>query len=105
VTAELPANVVRAAAAAATSTIPVLYSGGVDPVKLGLAASLNRPGGNITGITAILNDLVGKRLDLLLKLKPEVTTAGYLIGDRVNGEVDQLMASARILKRQVIVVE
>jgi putative ABC transport system substrate-binding protein len=95
------------AAAAATSRIPILYAGGADPVKLGLAASLNRPGGNITGITIILNDLVGKRLDLLLKLKPEVATVGYLIGDRAFGvgEVDQLMASARILKRQVIVVE
>jgi putative ABC transport system substrate-binding protein len=93
------------AAAAATSRIPIVYAGGADPVKLGLAASLNRPGGNITGITIILNYLVDKRLDLLLKLKPEVATVGYLIGDRVNGEVDQLMASARILKRQVIVVE
>jgi putative ABC transport system substrate-binding protein len=93
------------AAADATSTIPILYAGGADPVKLGLAASLNRPGGNVTGITIILNELVGKRLDLLLKLKPEVTTVGYLIGNQVEGRVDQLMSSARILKRQIIVVE
>src|SRR5215469_12477101 len=79
------------AAAAATSTIPIVYEGGGDPVKLGLAASLNRPGGNVTGITAALNVTVGKRLDLLLKLVPEVTTIGYLFGDRVEAEVDSLL--------------
>jgi putative ABC transport system substrate-binding protein len=88
-------------AAAATSTIPILYAGGADPVKLGLAASLNRPGGNITGITIILNELVGKRLDLLLKLKPEVTTIGYLTGDWAGGRVDELLAAARVLGRQI----
>ena len=88
-------------AAAATSTIPILYAGGADPVKIGLAASLNRPGGNITGITVILNQLVGKRLDLLLKLRPDVTTIGYVTGDRVDGEVDALLEAARILGRQI----
>jgi hypothetical protein len=75
-------------AAAATSTIPILYAGGADPVKIGLAATLNRPSGNITGTTIILNLPAGKRLDLLLKLRPEVTTVGCSTGDRVDGEVD-----------------
>jgi putative ABC transport system substrate-binding protein len=88
-------------AAAATSTIPILYVGGADPVKVGVAASLNRPGGNVTGITDILNELAGKRLDLLLKLMPELTTIGYLIGDRVEGRVDELLAAARLLGRQI----
>jgi putative ABC transport system substrate-binding protein len=93
------------AAAAATSTIPIVYLGGGDPVKLGLAASLNRPGGNVTGITLALNATVGKRLDLLLKLVPEVTTVGYLFGDRVESEVDNLLAPAHDLGRQIIALE
>jgi putative tryptophan/tyrosine transport system substrate-binding protein len=93
------------AAAAATSTIPIVYEGGGDPVRLGLAASLNRPGGNVTGITLALNATVGKRLDLLLKLVPEVTTIGYVFGDRVESEVDNLLASAHDLGRQIIVLE
>jgi putative ABC transport system substrate-binding protein len=93
------------AAAAATSTIPIVYEGGGDPVKLGLAASLNRPGGNVTGITDALNATVGKRLDLLLKLVPDVTTIGYVFGDRVESEVDHLLASAQDLGRQIILLE
>jgi putative ABC transport system substrate-binding protein len=95
------------AAKAATSTIPIVYEGGADPVKLGVAASLNRPGGNITGITAILNALGGKRLDLLLKLVPDVTSVGYLInrGGRDGYETGDILASARALGREVIVLE
>jgi putative ABC transport system substrate-binding protein len=93
------------AASAATSTIPIVYEGGGDPVRLGLAASLNRPGGNVTGITLALNATVGKRLDLLLKLVPEVTTIGYVFGDRVESEVDNLLASAHDLGQQIIVLE
>jgi ABC-type uncharacterized transport system substrate-binding protein len=93
------------AAKNATSTIPILYAGGGDPVKLGLAASLNCPGGNITGITFELNAFVSKRLDLLLKLLRDVTTVGYLIGDRQIGEVDELLGAARVLGRQIIILE
>jgi putative tryptophan/tyrosine transport system substrate-binding protein len=86
------------AAKAATSTIPIVMMGGVDPVKYRLAASLSRPEGNITGVTTILNELAGKRLDLLLKVSPETTTVGYLVepDQRYPGE---LLTTAQALGR------
>jgi putative ABC transport system substrate-binding protein len=97
------------AAKAATSTIPIVLTGGADPVRYGLVASLNRPGGNITGITTSLNELAGKRLDLLLKLVPEATTIGYLTVPQVDeadrGETHDLAAAAAILRRQILVLE
>jgi putative ABC transport system substrate-binding protein len=64
------------AAKAATSTIPIVYAGGADLVKYGLAASLNRPGGNVTGIISLRNELAGKRL-ILRELVRQATTVGY----------------------------
>jgi putative ABC transport system substrate-binding protein len=93
------------AAKSVTSTTPIAYMGGADPVKMGLAASLSHPGGNLTGITYNTDASVSKRLDLLLKLVPEATTIGYLVGDPVINEVDQLSAAARVLERQLIVLQ
>ena len=66
------------AAAKATSTIPIAMLIGVDPVKLGVAASLSRPGGNVTGLTNLSHGLIGKRLELLREVSPGLSSVGVL---------------------------
>jgi putative ABC transport system substrate-binding protein len=70
------------AAKSATSTIPIVFFMGSDPVELGLVVSLARPGGNLTGVTYIGFDLLPKRLDLLCQLVPQASTVGYLVNPR-----------------------
>jgi len=67
-----------AAAKNATSTIPIIMSGGTDPVATGLVLSLARPGGNITGVTIMNEELAGKRLELLKETSPKVSRLGVL---------------------------
>jgi putative ABC transport system substrate-binding protein len=104
-------DALHVAAKAATSTIPIVFAGGADPVREGLVASLGRPGGNITGVTLLLNEFASKLLDLLFKLVPQATTVGYLVGnnglERATTQQyrSDFLAAARALGRQAIVLE
>jgi len=73
-----PGMVTTLAAKAATTSIPIVFSIGEDPAQVGLVASLNRPGGNLTGFNAFSGELGGKGLALLHELVPSAATIGFL---------------------------
>jgi putative ABC transport system substrate-binding protein len=101
-------NAPALAAKAATATIPIVFlSGGVDPVKAGLVASLNRPGGNVTGVNTIFTELVPKRLELLHQLIPKATAIGALVNPNypdVDLQRRELQEAARAIRQQIHVV-
>jgi putative tryptophan/tyrosine transport system substrate-binding protein len=101
------AIVVALAAKAATTTIPIVFSAGGDPVALGLVASLNRPGANLTGSAILTDELAPKRLQLLRELMPNAARFGVL-ADPANpatqSVIADLQAAAPTLGLQLVVV-
>src|SRR5213079_2499957 len=88
-----------------TATISIVFSTGVDPVQVGLVASLNRPGGNVTGILTMSNEIGSKRLGLLHELLPSATRFGVLVNFTntlvADAIVKDLQAAASALGRQI----
>jgi putative tryptophan/tyrosine transport system substrate-binding protein len=96
------------AAKAATATTPIVFINGADPVKLGLVASLNRPGGNVTGINFLVNLLVAKRLELLHELLPQAAAIGMLVdpsNPNAATDISSALAAAAAVGRQIHVLE
>jgi putative ABC transport system substrate-binding protein len=85
--------------------IPIVFAYGGDPVEDGLVASLDRPGGNVTGVIYLAEDLGGKRLSLLGEMVPQATTVAFLPGLRAQRQISQMLAAASSAGWQVIVLE
>jgi putative ABC transport system substrate-binding protein len=105
--AVIVANTIAALAAkAATTTVPIVFTTGSDPVVDGLVASLNRPGGNVTGVSFVAGMLGPKRLEMLRQLVPTAATIAILVGtDTLEGRIERrdVELAAQALGQQLIV--
>ena len=96
------------AAKAATSTIPVIFGMGSDPVAAGMVASLNRPGGNVTGVAVLVSQILSKRLGLLHELLPGSAVVGVLLNPKAASAANQLRdldEAARTINQRLFVSE
>ena len=96
------------AAEAATTTVPIVFVIGSDPVKLGLVASLARPGGNITGLVFTTSDIAAKRLGLLHELAPKAAVIAVLLDPNSAGAPDELQGveeARRTIGLQIVIVK
>jgi putative ABC transport system substrate-binding protein len=96
------------AAKAATTTIPVVFVTGFDPVQVGFVASLNRPGGNLTGVSFLVVLTVAKRLELLSELAPTAATIGMLVNPNnpnTEATTGDAQAAAQTLGKKLVIVK
>jgi ABC-type uncharacterized transport system substrate-binding protein len=94
------------AAKAATTTIPIVFANGADPVASGLVTSLSRPNGNISGVTFLASETIPKRLEVLHELVPNAQVVGYLVNPDnpiTEGELQSTAAAARLRRLQLLV--
>jgi ABC-type uncharacterized transport system substrate-binding protein len=109
VIATIGGNAATLAARAATKTIPVVFHGSLDPVNAGFVASLNRPGGNLTGVVTLNVDTGRKRLEIMHEVVPAVSTIGLLVNpaNQVSTEIQtkDLQTAARELGLQLRVLK
>ncbi len=92
------------AAKAASQTIPIVFTTADDPVKVGLVASLNRPGGNLTGITASFIEFASKRMGLLRELLPKASAISLLVNSANPASViesNEMQAAAQVIGQQI----
>jgi len=95
------------AAKALTATVPIVFTTGADPVQLGLVASLNRPGGNVTGVSFLVNELTKKQFEVLHQILPKAALIGFLVNPAVayaRSQTTEAQDAARALGRQLFVV-
>jgi putative ABC transport system substrate-binding protein len=95
------------AAKAATATIPIVFTSGADAVEMGLVASLNRPGGNATGVNIFTTELGPKRLELLRQLLPNAGTIAFVVNPNsafTGRQVSELRTAAAALGQQILVL-
>lgn len=107
VIAAVGGNLVGIDAKKATSTIPVVFSAGADPIQIGLVSNLSRPDGNLTGITLWASELDAKRLDLLRALLPQAKTIGLLMNPTNPGVAKELVNmadAAKALEMELVVM-
>jgi putative tryptophan/tyrosine transport system substrate-binding protein len=100
-------SIAALAAKMATATIPIVFEVGADPIKVGLVPSLNRPGGNVTGITLFSNELTSKRLEILHGLMPTTAAIALLVnpdGPTANSVVHETQEAAHALGRRLLVL-
>jgi putative ABC transport system substrate-binding protein len=96
------------AAKSATSTIPIVFTAGSDPIKSGLVASLNRPGGNMTGVTILIGTLVAKQFEILHETVPKAALIGFLVNPTVadaETNTKNALAAAESIAQKLLVVE
>jgi putative ABC transport system substrate-binding protein len=96
------------AAKAATTTIPIVFVTGTDPVRDGLVVSLNRPGGNVTGVSFLAGELGTKRLELLRQVAPTATTIAVLVNPNspeTVAEQREVQAAAQAIGQPVIILD
>ena len=101
-------SVATLAAKAATTTIPIVFSFGLDPVELGLVTTLNRPGGNITGVNSMSNELGPKRIGTLHELLPAAVRFALFVNPKNpthEATIKSLQAAAKAIDRQIQVLE